>query len=248
MNEKPRDDLTQISGIGPVWQKRLASINVQTVKDLSGKTTPEIISALAAKGEPAPSEGDLDDWISQANELVTTAQSPTKPAEKKKISEISNPPTAPDQWKTVGTFVVEYEFLEHKGNGKAEQLQVRINANQDETDNRHRWEEFVVAEPCQWMLEQIKIGEMAPAGLKQLIEKSRVKVQEELEQEIAAKRAEALEALEKEVAEMRMTSTKELDQQLNNVRAQAKSALEKDLAEKRSTTEKELDHELDEER
>ena len=61
------DDLTKISGIGPAFARRLNDAGVTSYGQLAGMTAEEV----RQRTELAEWQGDPDDWISQAQGLLT---------------------------------------------------------------------------------------------------------------------------------------------------------------------------------
>lgn len=59
------DDLTEVKGIGPVYQHRLAEIGIFTFADLAGGDAPSIAEKIDV------SEGQVQEWIEQASQLAT---------------------------------------------------------------------------------------------------------------------------------------------------------------------------------
>ena len=68
VHEPPHEDVTAITGIGPVFAERLAEVGIDSVVDLS--TAPAITVAAAA----GVSEQIATDWISQATAANGTGQ------------------------------------------------------------------------------------------------------------------------------------------------------------------------------
>jgi hypothetical protein len=248
VNEKPRDDLTVIKGIGPVWQKRLQeSLGIYTFQDMAALSSDEIVSGL----KPAPTKSDCEAWIRQAKELAATAES--SEFENVESGNQTNPLAELSNWKPVASFVVE--FLNRTMEIDTEQRQTKV--QHIETDTNASWPGIENVALCRWMLEQM--GETAFPGLDQQIEEIRAETQHELEQELELRREtaeqELRDTLEKERVRARQALQKELDedraqarQGLEQERTQAQQALQQELDDKRTQVQLELEQSLDEER
>lgn len=90
--EQPADNLTRISGVGPVVAGRLAKAGIRTYQDVAA-TTPEKLAAALA-GLPACSADRIGagDWIGQARRLSRTH--PTAP--KARVEEEQRGTRGPD--------------------------------------------------------------------------------------------------------------------------------------------------------
>jgi len=231
VNEKPRDDLTVIKGIGPIWQKRLQeSLGVYTFQDLAALSSDEIISGL----KPAPSKSECEAWISQAQELIVAAKLSTETEEG---SQQTNSPVGSAEWKPIASFVVE--FLSRIIEGDTEQRHTKV--QHIETDTNASWPGIENVALCRWMLEQM--GETALPELNQKIEEIRIRTLQELEQELDVQRAAAQQELQVTLEEERSRVGKEIEQE----RSRARQALEQELDEKRSQIQLELDQLLEKE-
>lgn len=65
-----KDDLKQISGVGPKYEETLNTIGIYTFEQVS-KMTPETIKAVEEITNYFPGRIERDDWISQAKKLMT---------------------------------------------------------------------------------------------------------------------------------------------------------------------------------
>ena len=64
-----KDDLKEISGVGPVYEEKLNSIGIFTFEQVS-KLTPESIKAIEELTKYFPGKIEREDWISQAKNLM----------------------------------------------------------------------------------------------------------------------------------------------------------------------------------
>ncbi|MCO4817984.1 MAG: DUF3341 domain-containing protein [Bacteroidetes bacterium] len=64
-----KDDLKEISGVGPVYEEKLNSIGIFTFEQVS-KLTPESIKAIEELTKYFPGKIEREDWVSQAKNLM----------------------------------------------------------------------------------------------------------------------------------------------------------------------------------
>ncbi|MFT5725171.1 MAG: putative flap endonuclease-1-like 5' DNA nuclease, partial [Bacteroidia bacterium] len=64
-----KNDLKEISGVGPVYEDKLNSIGIFTFEQVS-KLTPDAIKAIEALTKYFPGKIEREDWISQAKNLM----------------------------------------------------------------------------------------------------------------------------------------------------------------------------------
>jgi hypothetical protein len=71
-SEQPQDDLTRISGVGPVVAGRLAAAGIRTFEDVASSTPEELAAALVAVPACSTDRIGARDWIGQARRLGGT--------------------------------------------------------------------------------------------------------------------------------------------------------------------------------
>ena len=240
-NATPRDDLTAISGIGPVRQQWLREeLEVDTYQDLAAFTVDELEAQMREAGKSV-SRSDIEHWLHEAQRLSgseATAEEANSPEEK---------------WKPFASFVVEYQEREG-GEGR------RTTVHHMEKDKDADWLGIVRAELCQWMLEQAgetvpdlealeqEIREDAQERLQEELEEREREARRQLEQALAEERAAAEQALEEEMARRREATVRAVEADIAEERAQARQELERELAARRAASIQALEQEVEERR
>lgn len=138
-SEKPYDNLTEITGIGPARQQWLReALGVRTYEDLAALAVEDVESRLRADGQ-IPSRAAIEKWLRQARELAAAA-----PAE-------ANSPVGEDGWKPFASFVVEFQVRERLGQAR----QRRTAVHYMEEDRGASWPGIEHKRLCRWMVDQI---------------------------------------------------------------------------------------------
>lgn len=231
MNDRPRDDLTAIKGIGPAYQQLLQeSLGVYTYRELGAFSADELESRLKAEGRIV-SRSDIEAWIKEAQELAEDVEAGA--------ADEANSPGGETEWKPFASFVVEFQVRESVEDEDEER---RTTVHHMEGDTDASWPDIESVELCRWMLGQI--GE----PVQQLPEVAREQARQELEEELAETRAEALQRLEQDLGEEHARLREELEQERKEVRARAQKGLERELAEQRTEAQQALEQELEKKR
>lgn len=148
-NGEECDDLTRIRGIGPIKQQWLrASFDVCTFRDLANLSVNEIEARLRSEGQVA-SRSDIENWISQAQELAgTTGQQSLQPAQKSESS-----PLEEVDWRSFASFMVEFQARRTAEQAEEQQTVVRYL----EVDRVKTWSGIESEQLRQWIFDQLNV-------------------------------------------------------------------------------------------
>jgi hypothetical protein len=141
MNEEKRDynDLTTISGIGPVRQRWLQeSLNVSTFRGLAALSVERATEQLKADGFNIP-PSLLEEWIAAAKKILQEA-----------------PDSPKSEWQPFAAFVIEFQSRIIAN----EIVEQRTAAHYMEGDKEQKWPGLEGVELCRWILGNL--GEQIP--------------------------------------------------------------------------------------
>lgn len=158
-NQKDRDDLTQIRGIGVVRKRWLNSLGIVTIADLA-QTSADAVEAHAKIDGRTLSHDELQEWIAQAQlhhvqasleqaepspTVETIAASPSEPLASLRTE------SEPTDWASIASFTVNYQT--RQVNGLAEQ---RLIAHHLETSVTESWADFETDLMHQWLRDRVE--------------------------------------------------------------------------------------------
>jgi hypothetical protein len=147
MNTGNLDELTRIRGIGPARQRWFReALGVRTFRDLANLSADAIEARLRADNQIA-SRSTIESWLLQAGELAAESPAVEEPEEE-------NPPVVVEDWKSLASFVIEFQMKE---NGEPRTIGHLL-----ETDTTAIWPGFNGGHVCRWMLEAAH--ELLPAS------------------------------------------------------------------------------------
>jgi len=161
MSKKPEsdnpleaDDFTLIKGIGSKTHDWLTlKLNIQTFKELAALSSDDLEAQLRNSGR-AVSLLYIEEWRAQAEELAALKDSSSQhlgqsmPGE---MNETTNAASATFEWKTLASFVVEFQnqVIDDKSVAR------RTTVHHMEEDKSESWQGIEEMELCKWMLDKL---------------------------------------------------------------------------------------------
>lgn len=161
MSQRAYDDLTAVRGIGPARQQWLReSFNVRAYADLAALSVDQIAARLKADGQ-ITSRSAIAAWLLKAQELAAKADGSSQRTSRGNLHPASetadkknNPAAGDGDWKSVDTFIVDFQVRQVKG--KPEQFRTKVHHMQ-ETGDEENWPGILGTEESQqlwrWILE-----------------------------------------------------------------------------------------------
>lgn len=160
-DQKDRDDLTQIRGIGVVRKRWLNSLGIATIADLA-QASANAVEARAKSDGRTLSHDELEEWIAQAQLYHVQAsleQAEPSPADAIAAANHSEPLVSPRaerepdlaDWASIASFTVDYQA--RLVNGLAEQ---RLIAHHLETNVTESWADFETDLMPQWLRDRVE--------------------------------------------------------------------------------------------
>jgi hypothetical protein len=160
--EKNLDDLTVISGIGPVRQQLMRDLlDIFTFEDLAKRPADQIVLHFKEKGQIVSRETVVS-WQEKAKEMSEFSKQSAQPATD--INEENDIPqkklVREDGWKPFASFVIEFQSRDKDNRG----VERRTMVHYMEEDIGTLWQGVESRKLCSWILEQMDLPEDLTQG------------------------------------------------------------------------------------